>query len=371
MLPTLLLLALLPTQLQAQETAPIDIGSQLEVIRKKHELPALAGLTITSAGIVAEGYGGVQRVGGEQQLQPTDLFHLGSCTKAMTATLVGTYVEEGLLTWDNTLAALYPDLSEGMHADWRGVTLAQLLSHTAGVPGDLKAFRSLAGRVRSPQGSLPESRLDVLKTITAVAPLSKPGTTYLYSNWGYTLAGACVERVSEQSWEDAMGERIFKPLGMASAGFGAPNKRGGSGQPCGHTAKGKPVPGTDNPATIGPAGTVHASLRDWAKFIQLHLRGARGDEGLMLSPETFAALHKSQPGTKNTYGGGWLQVKRSWSKGLILTHSGSNTVWFCCVWIAPESDFAVLAACNRGGDAGSKGCDALVSGMIRTRAKSR
>ena len=365
MIQTTLWLALLPGLVAVQDDAPQDVSPLVEVIRDKHELPALAGLTLTSAGIVAEGYAGVHVAGGGEALTPDNLFHLGSCTKAMTATLVGTYVEDELLAWDSSLADLFPELAEGMHADWRGVTLTQLLAHTAGAPGDLQGFRPLAMRVTLVKRSLPESRLDVLKSITGVAPAFKPGTSQLYSNWGYTIAGACVERVAEVAWEDAMQARIFEPLGMGSAGFGAPNQRGGKGEPSGHTAAGKPTPGTDNPATIGPAGTVHASLRDWAKFVQLHLRGARGDQGLILSPETFAFLHKSQPGTKGTYGGGWLQVKRSWSKGPILTHSGSNTVWFCCVWIAPESDFAVLAVCNRGGDSGQRGCDALVSGLIQ------
>src|SRR6185295_300556 len=139
---------------------------------------------------------------------------------------------------------------------------------------------------------------------------------------------------------------------------------------------GKPVepgPGADNPVAIGPAGIVHCTIGDWAKFISLHLLGARGEQGpIKFKPDTFTKLHTPGPGEGTAYAMGWGVAKRQWAKsqggtGTALSHSGSNTMWFCTVWIAPEKDFAVLVACNQGGDKAAKACDDAVMALIHDR----
>ena len=82
-----------------------------------------------------------------------------------------------------------------------------------------------------------------------------------------------------------MQEELFGPLGMTSAGFGAPGEPADARRSPGDTAapsRGpvEPGPNADNPPAIGPAGTVHASLADWAKYAALHLRGAQGRDRL-------------------------------------------------------------------------------------------
>jgi CubicO group peptidase (beta-lactamase class C family) len=123
----------------------------------------------------------------------------------------------------------------------------------------------------------------------------------------------------------------------------------------------------DNPAVLGPAGTVHWSLADWGRFVGLHLQGARG-QGTLLKPETFRFLHS--PPKDGDYTCGWGVVQRPWAGGRALTHAGSNTMWYAVVWIAPEKNFAILAVVNMGGDAAAKACDAAVSALILRRQKS-
>jgi CubicO group peptidase (beta-lactamase class C family) len=207
------------------------------------------------------------------------------------------------------------------------------------------------------------------------APLTRPGSTYAYSNVGYALAGLMAEHVSGQSWETLMIKRLFEPLGMTSAGFGTPGHPGKVDQPWGHHDSGGEVRPTqqDNAPVLGPAGTVHCSVPDWAKFASLHMRGAQGKPKL-LKAATFRALHTPPPG--NNYSGGWLVLERSWANGLTLSHSGSNTSWFATIWIAPVRDFAILVATNLGGDSAQKACDQAVSELIRslaslTQARSR
>ena len=195
-----------------------------------------------------------------------------------------------------------------------------------------------------------------------------------------------------------MREMLFKPLGMASAGFGAPGRPGTAEQPLGHTAAGEPVePGPwgrgDNPIGIAPANAVHCTIGDWGRYVILHLRGAQGDATFasgLLKPETFAKLHTSPGrtaggpltggtsvtgGLGSDYSMGWVATKRPWASGAagentVLTHEGSNTMWLAVTWIAPGKDFAVLVACNQGGKTASKACDQAAWALIRDHLKS-
>ena len=123
-------------------------------------------------------------------------------------------------------------------------------------------------------------------------------------------------------------------------------------------------PAMDNPASLGPAGTCHAALAEYAKFVADHLRGAAGKEAL-LPRGLYQDLHTPPPGTG--YAFGWQLTERAWAGGPALTHTGSNTMNYSVVWMAPGKGFAVVAACNQGGDKAAKACDDVCSLLIRRR----
>jgi CubicO group peptidase (beta-lactamase class C family) len=182
-------------------------------------------------------------------------------------------------------------------------------------------------------------------------PPSEPGQ-FLYSNFGYLVAGAMIEKVTGQSWEALLRQRLFQPLQMSSCGFGAPASPDRIDQPWGHrttTAGLTPVPPgpqADNPPSLGPAGTVHCDLRDWARFAQLHLDGGRG-RSTRLTTASFARLH-IPPVTNNSYAMGWHAMPQR-SGGLAMTHDGSNTMFFARAWLLPVKDFAFLVVTNAAG----------------------
>ena len=121
-----------------------------------------------------------------------------------------------------------------------------------------------------------------------------------------------------------------------------------------------PGPRGDNPAALGPAGTVHATLEDWARFVSLHLRKGDGKKSF-LKAKTLNRLHT--PSVGEDYASGWIVAERPWGGGKVLTHSGSNTMWFAVTWIAPERGFAVLVTCNLGDS--RKACDEAASALIQ------
>jgi CubicO group peptidase (beta-lactamase class C family) len=347
---------------RAHAAAPGDLTALLEPIRAGRPLPALAGAIVRGEALVAIGAVGRRAADAPEPVDAESRFHLGSCTKAMTATMIARLVEQGRLAWTTTIAEGLPELRAAIHPGYRRVTLLQLLSHRGGLPEDRRPDPALWDRLRALRGPLPRQRQALCAMVLAAPPAAEPGARKAYSNFGYVVAGAIAERVTRDPWETLMRGLVFSPLAMASAGFGPP----GPGQPIGHEPERcAPVPDLDNPALLGPAGAVHASLRDWAAFASAHLRGARGDRAPLLSSAAYAELHRDRG---DEYGLGWAVVRRDWARGVALNHAGSNGLWQAVVWLAPERDAGYLAATNCGGNDGFQACDRAVAAMIQAAA---
>ena len=352
----------------AQE--PQDVSKLLAPLVEKHKVPALAVAVIEGDRLTKVGATGIRARGSEAKVGLDDVWHLGSCTKAMTATLCARLVEQGKLKWDSKVGDVLADQAEQIHADLRGVTLEQLLSHRAGLPTipPLPLWLKMVGH----EGSRDAREMLLSNGWLKAKPASPPGSKWEYSNAGFMLAGLLAERAADKDWEALIREQLFEPLGMKTAGFGAPGSADQVDQPRGHNVFGfamKPGKGADNPRGLGPAGTVHCSLRDWSKFIALHLQGARG-ECRLLTAESFQRLHSPQPiDDKAGYALGWVVSQREWADGSVLMHNGSNTMWFSVVWIAPKRGFAVMAVTNLGGKDGTLATDAAASLLIEQQVK--
>ena len=331
----------------------------LEPIRDAHHLPGLIGAVVKGDRLAAIGAVGVRKLGSSEPMKVQDQVHLGSCTKAMTATMIGMLVDDGLLSWSSTIREVFPEVASRLHPDFQTVTLSHLLTHRAGLPHDARWWRL-------PGLSTTDQRRAAMLELLAKPPLARPGTSYAYSNAGYVFAGLMAEEVTGQPWEELMQSRLFEPLGMTTAGFGPPGRKGTGrvDQPWGHRDNHghiEPV-WQDNAPSMGPAGTVHCSVPDWARFAALHLRAAEGKPRL-LKAATFRALHTPPPGCE--YAGGWLVLERSWAGGLALNHSGSNTYWYATIWIAPGRDFATLVATNLGPSPAQEACEAATQELIK------
>lgn len=333
-----------------------QIEALLEPIRNKHGLPGLVAGVVVNDRLKVAGAVGLRKHGYPEKMTVNDQLHLGSNTKAMTATLLGLLVDRKKLEWDSTIGQVFSDVKSALHPEFRDVTLLQLLTHRAGVPANGPWWRL-------GNGSRVEQRQVLLTEILSSAPVHKPGTTTLYSNVGYVIAGHMAEQVTGKPWEELITADLFKPLKMQSTGFGIPGIKDQVDQPWGHRfADGKiEALQIDNDPALGPAGTVHSTLDDWSRFVALHLQGARG-QAMLLMPETFDVLHRPTPG--NEFACGWIVTERPWGKGVVLTHTGSNTTWYATVWIAPKLNAAFLAVTNLGGDRGHAACDEAIVQLI-------
>ncbi len=340
-----------------------NLQGALEEIRAEHKLPALAGMLIVGDEIVEIAVAGVRAKGDPTPASVDDQWHIGSNTKAMTATLAGIFVEKGLIEWSTTIEDVFPELGGEIRPEFLDVRLDELLSHTAGISNNVgeTPFWQIAWESDAP---IIEQRDAWLPQLLSLESGAERGA-YSYSNSGYVVAGAMLERLTGDSWETLMERELFLPLGMNGAGFGPPgDEEASADQPRGHQGEGnsaRPVYG-DNPPALGPAGTVHVPLPEHAQFLIAHMKGAQGVDGLV-SAGTFEKLHTPFPET--SYAQGWGVAEREWARGAALTHNGSNTLWYHTVWVAPMRDIAIAVATNVAGNHTAEVVDGAVGMILR------
>ena len=310
------------------------IRRALSEIVASAKAPGMIAAIISSQGVLAIGSAGVRKAGSAAAITSQDLVHLGSCTKAMTAVMIATLVAEGKLGWDTKLTDAIPELKKGLHPDYRGVTLWQLLTHRAGVANNAVDWGAHSEK------EIKERRLALLKDNLA-RPAATPVGEFNYSNFGYMIAACMAEQITGSSWEALMKKRLFDPLGMTSAGYGEPDAGQTVAQPWGHSgSEGKWRPSRDyDEEALGPAGEIHCTVEDWGKFLALQLGGRnpildRKHLNKLLEPVGF-------------YAGGWGIIDGlDWAKGKAHTHNGSNGLWFATVLVAPGIDRAFVVVTN-------------------------
>ena len=110
MLLTALSLLFFATKMHAQNAGANNTSTMLESLRKQYDLPALAVVVTKDGRICERAAVGVRKVGDPALVTTNDVFHIGSCTKSMTATVTAILIEQGRLRWDTTIAEVFPEL---------------------------------------------------------------------------------------------------------------------------------------------------------------------------------------------------------------------------------------------------------------------
>ncbi len=323
-----------------------NLDGIMEFIRAEHGLPALAAITVHDGEIVEKSAMGERAKNTGVSVSVDDLWHIGSVTKSMTSILAAMLVENhSAVRWDITIAEVFPDLIGSMRPEYEDVRLDELLSHTSGLPHSSTAVPGYDDYFFDTR----DIRLQ-REEYTANALLMESSTErgeYIYNNVGYVVAGAMLERLTGESWENLLRNHLFDAANMTNSGFGAPDTLGQLTQPVGHTisASGwEAVDPTveavaDSPAVIGPAGTVHSTLDDMAAYMSVHLKALRNEQVAGFpTNETMRKLYTSM--SDNNYGLGWNLGNQ------LIHHNGSNTIWYCWVTINAERNTALFVVTN-------------------------
>jgi len=308
----------------------------VKYIRIDAGLPALAAVLVHDGQIIEMAASGTRKISSNKSVTIEDKWHLGSLTKSMTSTLAAMLVKQGVINWGTTIVEVYPELSGVMNSKYEEIRLDQLLSHTSGMRPNLPTVNSY----HSSSLDIEFQRQKMVEEALVLNPEVEQGE-FLYSNLGYMVAGAMMERITSTSWEALLENHLFTSLTMTSSGFGVPDAQDNLSQPVGHFSEGSgwKANNTDNPAVMGPAGIVHSSLEDMGNYIAAHLAGARGNDvtGLLTAVE-FSKLHTAAE--NSYYALGWAIA------GSTLSHNGSNTKWLADIKIFPGKNTALFIVTN-------------------------
>ena len=211
----LLLATLVPWVVFAVE--PTDVSSALEDIRDEYDVPALAAAAFDEGELVAIGAHGVRSTKRSSEVTDQDLWLLSSCTKSMTASLAAMLVEEGTIHWNSTIADVFPELCDCIDALWNHVTLEQLLVHRGGAPHNPPSDLLRIAELR--KGTPAEQRMEFITSLLVREPSAEPGSKWIYSDSGYCIAGAMLERMGGKPYEQVLQERLAA-LAAANADSG-------------------------------------------------------------------------------------------------------------------------------------------------------
>ena len=340
--------------------ADAAIKEVLETALKRYpRIPSLAAVVVRDGKIIGEGVAGVRKAKDPTPVTMKDLFHLGTCTKAVTATLIGVLIDEGTLRWDSTIIEVLGRDSPEINPTLANVTVDQLLHHRGGfLP---RGPREVWEKAQRAKGTPVEQRTAYVNDMLAQAPAKTPGD-YQYSNVGYAVLGRMAEVAAGKPFEELMQEKVLKPLGITTAVFGQPGDPKKVDQPWPHSSGNAVF--RDNPACLNSTARLCMSMEDWARFANFHL--GHQPTPPLLKPATFEALHsvpETLPADQMGYACGWFRPLRPWAGGRALHHVGGNALTYCAIWLLPKDDLGVLVATNEGTMVAGEVTD-LVSGSL-------
>ena len=287
---------------------PIDAkhwGQRLATLAVRHKVPgAQLGILRYTEGepdaqVVAAH--GLLSLRTQQPATADSLFQIGSITKVWTATVVMQLVDEGRLTLETPVVEVLPDLHLSDADVTRAVTVRHLLTHTSGIDGDV--FTD-AGR----GDDCLERYVALLADVAQNHPL---GVTWSYCNSGYSILGRIIERLTEKSWDAALRERLFTPLGLDHT-VTLPEEALLFGTAVGHVEgedqQQKVAPVWTLPRAVGPAGLITARAADVLAFARMHLAAGLAPDGSRILSEASAvamAAHQVDLPEKHLLGDSW------------------------------------------------------------------
>ncbi|AXG78853.1 serine hydrolase domain-containing protein [Streptomyces paludis] len=289
--------------------------------------PSLVGAVAREGRMVWTGSrGGVDGRAPDAETQ----YRVGSITKVFTAVLVLRLRDEGLLDLGDPLEKHLPGTGAGE------ATIAQLLSHTAGLGAESPApwWERTPGTVRP-------GLADVLGERPVVHPA---GRRHHYSNTGYTLLGSLVEAVRGTSWEEALRCEILTPLSMERTGPQpvAPYARGWAVHPWADVVLPEPM---EDLGLMAPAGQLWSTAADLCRFA-MFLGG--GDERVLSAASVAELRTPAVPPEGDDVDGGYglgMQLTRREGRSLA-GHTGSLPGFVASLWVSVADGVAAVALAN-------------------------
>jgi CubicO group peptidase (beta-lactamase class C family) len=341
----------IPDRLRAADPTPADVDRVMADALRSWSVPGAALVVVRGdQGLVLKGYGR-RHFDRPEPVTPDTVFPLASCTKPVTALMLATLVDEGLLGWDDPVRRHLPAFHLADPTADAAVVLRDLLCHRTGVGGnDLLWYRAPWG-------------VDALIGKIGKLPPEYPFRGgFQYSSLMYMAAGRAAAARAGRPWESLVTSRVTDPLGMrgvafTTAGIPATAERA-TGHQRGKGGVAEPMPEYPMPEP-NPAGSVHATARDLAAFLRFLVAGGVGPDGKRLvRADTFAELTRHQntipldgsakamnPDTdKLGYGLGWIVCDHRGKR--VCAHGGMIDGFRAQITFLPDEKLGIAVLNN-------------------------
>ncbi|MFF2502557.1 serine hydrolase [Streptomyces sp. NPDC058067] len=320
---------------------------RLAELARKYGVPG-AALGIVRVGDDAEVHAsyGVLNTATGVEVTEDSVFQIGSVSKVWTSTVVMQLVDEGLLDLDAPVADVVPELRLADRDVARQVTMRHLLTHTSGIDGD----------VFTDTGRGDDTLARYVEILDRAAQNHPLGETFSYCNSGFVLMGRVIEKLTGQTWDAAMREKLFAPLGLTHT-VTLPEEalmfRAAVGHVAGADEEPRPAPLWGLPRNMGPAGLITATTKDVLGFARLHLTGGltpSGERILTTTSVTAMAEKQTDIPDKHSLGDSWGLgwIRDDWSGRRVIGHDGNTIGQSAFLRLLPDQGLAVTLLTNGG-----------------------
>ena len=336
----------------AQEAPLAGFEAYAEKARQDWNVPGMAIAIVKDDKIVfAKGFG-VRKLGEATPVDERTLFAIGSSSKAFTAATIAMLVDDGKLKWDDPVTKYLPDFVAYDPYVTRELTVRDLLTHRSGLErGDLLWYGSDL------------SRDEIVRRIRYIKPSWSLRSNFGYQNLMFLTAGQLVAKVTGQSWDDFVTQRLFTPLGMSSTSTTIGSFKNGDDISTPHTdvdGKVTPIPWRkiDN---IAPAGSINSNVMDMAQWLRVQLGQGTYQGKKIFSAATSKEMHTPQTIIRLdgayplmypeahffSYGMGWFLSDYKGRK--LVEHGGAIDGMRAEVAMLPEEKLGVVVLTNLNG----------------------
>ena len=272
------------------------------------------------------------------------ILQIGSISKIFTTTLLMMLVDEGLVALDDPVSKHLPGFRLTTEGTQDVVKIANLVNHTSGIYGD--HFEDF--------GWDDDALARYVESMSELRQVYEPGTLWSYTNSAFNLAGRIIELKLGKTFEQAMKERVFEPLGMQRT-FYFPHEAIAYPVSVGHTlvdpagdehevARRWPIP-----RASGPAGSISSTVGDMLKFARFHMGDGTWEGKRLLSEESIRQMQEvyvEDAGLADAWGLGWMINFYDGEKA--IGHGGATNGFNAQLVIVPARDFALVILTNSG-----------------------
>jgi CubicO group peptidase (beta-lactamase class C family) len=339
---TLILATLLPIAARAQQPTAAPVADSARVAANRvfatwtaTDGPGCAVAVARDGRVVHQNGYGMANLETGTPITPASVFHLASLSKQFTAAAILLLARDGRLSLDDDVRKHLPEIPDYGHR----ITIRHLLTHTSGLRDQWDLLAMARGRFE--ENRITES--DVLEIVARQRALNYvPGTEFLYSNTGYTLAGTIVRRVSGRSLRDFAEERIFRPLGMTQTQFQDDYTRVIPGRAAGYARRptGRWHVSLPNYDTYG-ATSLFSDVGDLLRWQANLARPTVGDSSLV---REMMALPTLANGDTSGYGLGLVTERYRGTP--MVGHGGADAGYRTWLGRFPEHQLDVVVLCN-------------------------